>query len=105
VRWAFIAVNYPKPVDFAGIASCFGIPSTRLGEESDPAAALDAALQAFCPHLIHGPVDVYDKVFPMVRPGSGKSKNLRTCTKVDRRRYISLITKVVRPTGLEPVTF
>lgn len=72
----FIGVNYPKPVDFAGMANCFGIPSTRLGEEPDPAAALDAALQAAGPHLIHAPVDVYDKVFPMVRPGSANSQML-----------------------------
>jgi acetolactate synthase-1/2/3 large subunit len=72
----FIAVNYPKPVDFAGIANCFGIPSTRLGEAADPAAALEAALQDSGPHLIHAPVDVYAKVFPMVRPGAPNSQML-----------------------------
>jgi acetolactate synthase-1/2/3 large subunit len=72
----FIAVNYPKPVDFAGIANCFGIASTRLGEEPDPAAALGAALKDPGPHLIHAPVDVYDKVFPMVRPGAANSQML-----------------------------
>lgn len=72
----FIAVNYPKAVDFAGIANCFGIASTRLGEEPDPAAALSAALDAPGPHLIHAPVDVYDKVFPMVRPGGANSQML-----------------------------
>ncbi len=72
----FIAVNYPKPVDFAGIANCFGIASTQLGDEPAPAAALTAALQATGPHLIHAPVDVYDKVFPMVRPGAANSQML-----------------------------
>ncbi|HWQ90180.1 MAG TPA: acetolactate synthase large subunit [Clostridia bacterium] len=72
----FIAVNYPKPVDFAGIANCFGIASTRLGEESQPATALSAALKDHGPHLIHAPVDVYDKVFPMVRPGAANSQML-----------------------------
>ncbi len=72
----FIAVNYPKPVDFAGIANCFGIPSTSLGEEPDPAAALESALRDSGPHLIHAPVDVYDKVFPMVKPGAANSQML-----------------------------
>jgi len=72
----FIGVNYPKPVDFAGIANCFGIPSTRLDAAADPAAALEAALQDDGPHLIHATVDVFAKVFPMVRPGSGNSQML-----------------------------
>jgi acetolactate synthase-1/2/3 large subunit len=72
----FIAVNYPKKTDFAGIANCFGIPSTRLGEAADPAAALAAALLLPGPHLIHAPVDVYEKVFPMVRPGGPNSQML-----------------------------
>jgi acetolactate synthase-1/2/3 large subunit len=70
----FIAVHYPKPVDFAGVAQCFGIPSTRLGEAADPAAALEMALLLPGPHLIHAPVDVYDKVFPMVPPGGCNSQ-------------------------------
>ncbi len=72
----FMAVNYPKAVDFAGIANCFGMPATRLGAESDRGAALKAALQIPGPHLIHAPVDVYDKVFPMVRPGAANSQML-----------------------------
>jgi len=72
----FIAVNYRTQTDFAGIANCFGIPSTRLGETSDPAAALDTALLLPGPHLIHAPVDVYEKVFPMVRPGEANSQML-----------------------------
>ena len=72
----FIAVNYPKPVDFAGIAGCFGIPSTRLAGSDDPAEALAQALRTPGPHLIHAPVDVYDKVFPMVAPGGANSQML-----------------------------
>jgi len=72
----FIAVNFPVKTDFAGIANCFGIPSTRLGEAGDPAAALEEALLSHGPHLIHAPVDVYDKVFPMVRPGGANSQML-----------------------------
>ena len=72
----FIGVNYPKAVDFAGIANSFGIPSTRLGEVSDPGSALETALQDSGPRLIHAPVDVYDKVFPMVRPGASNSQML-----------------------------
>jgi acetolactate synthase-1/2/3 large subunit len=73
-----IAVNYSQGTDFAGIANCFGIPSTRLGEASNPATALEKALSARGPHLLHAPVDVYDKVFPMVRPGAANSQML-TC--------------------------
>jgi len=72
----FIAVNYPKPVDFAGIAGCFGIPSTRLSESQNPADALARALHAPGPHLIHLSVDAYDKVFPMVAPGGANSQML-----------------------------
>lgn len=72
----FIAVNYPQEVDFAGIASCFGIPSTRLGTARDPGSALEAALLMPGPHLIHVPIDVYDKVFPMVPPGGANSQML-----------------------------
>lgn len=70
----FIAVNYSKAIDFAGVAGCFGIPSTRLGDAIDPAAALEKALCEPGPHLIHAPVDVYDKVFPMVPPGGANSQ-------------------------------
>lgn len=70
----FIAVNYPKSVDFAGIAGCFGIPSTRLAESENPAEALAHALCAPGPHLIHLLADVYDKVFPMVAPGGANSR-------------------------------
>ena len=72
----FIAVNYPKPVDFAGIAHCFGIPSTRMSEAENPVAALADALRAPGPHLIHAPVDVFDKVFPMAPPGGANSQML-----------------------------
>lgn len=72
----FIAVNYPKPVDFAGIAQCFGILSTRMAEAEDPADALVDALRAPGPHLVHAPVDVFDKVFPMVPPGGANSQML-----------------------------
>lgn len=72
----FIGVNYPKPVDFAGIATCFGIPSTRLDAAADPATALEDALLDNGPHLIHATVDVFAKVFPMVRPGHGNSQML-----------------------------
>ena len=72
----FIAVNYPKPVDFAGIAGCFGIPSTRLSESENPADALARALHVPGPHLIHLSVDAYDKVFPMVAPGGANSQML-----------------------------
>lgn len=72
----FIGVNYPKPIDFAGIAECFGIPSTRLGTAGDPVQALEAALRSRGPHLIHAPVDVYDKVFPMVQPGASNAQML-----------------------------
>lgn len=72
----FIAVNYPKAIDFAGLAECFGIPATRLENSPDPAAALEQALRATGPHLIHAPIDVYDKVFPMVPPGGANSQML-----------------------------
>lgn len=70
------AVNFSKNTDFAGLANCFGIPATRLGDASNPGEAIEKALSAPGPHLLHAPVDVYDKVFPMVRPGAGNSQML-----------------------------
>jgi acetolactate synthase-1/2/3 large subunit len=70
------SVKYARGTDFAGIANCFGIASTRLAESEDPAAALEAALKAPGPHLIHARVDVYEKALPMVRPGGGNTQML-----------------------------
>lgn len=65
----FIAVNYPRKVDFAAIAKGFGVDALSLGEAENPAEALASAIQRPGPCLIHVPIDVYDKVFPMVPPG------------------------------------
>ncbi len=65
----FIAVNYPRKVDFAAIAKGFGVDALSLGEAEDPSEALAGAIQRPGPCLIHVPIDVYDKVFPMVPPG------------------------------------
>lgn len=75
----FIGVHYSQATDFAGIANCFGIPSTRLTDAADGESALAAALMLPGPHLIHAPVDVMDKVFPMVPPG-GANADMITST-------------------------
>lgn len=76
----FIAVDYARAVDFATVARGFGVPATRLDDCTDPEAALQAALRAPGPHLIHARIDVYDKVFPMVPPGAANSHMLVRAT-------------------------
>jgi len=65
------ASTFSKGTDFCGIAEAFGVKAVRLGNSEDPTADLEAALLEKGPCLIHVPIDVNDKVFPMVPPGAG----------------------------------
>lgn len=64
------ATRYSGRVDFPAVARGFGLAACDLADGSDPAATLARALAAPGPCLIHAPVDVEDKVFPMVPPGA-----------------------------------
>ena len=64
------ASGYERQMDFIAIARGFGIPTYDLGDCDDHAGMLREALQSSGPCLIHVPIDVNDKVFPMVPPGA-----------------------------------
>jgi acetolactate synthase I/II/III large subunit len=64
------ASDFQARVDFATIARGFGMPVCDLATVHDPALALTRALSARGPCLIHAPIDVQEKVYPMVPPGA-----------------------------------
>jgi acetolactate synthase-1/2/3 large subunit len=63
------ASRYRNGVDFMRIAEGFGMPTHDLGE-GDAAETMARALREPGPCLIHVPIDVYEKVYPMVPPGA-----------------------------------
>ena len=64
-----VASAYPYQTDFITIAKGFGLQTCDLNKESDPQAALQAAISRPGPCLIHALIDVCEKVWPMVLPG------------------------------------
>lgn len=64
-----VASAYPYQTDFVTIAKGFGLYTCDLNKESDPHAALQAAIDRPGPCLIHALIDVSEKVWPMVLPG------------------------------------
>ncbi|MBT0444861.1 acetolactate synthase large subunit [Morganella morganii] len=64
-----VASAYPYQTDFVTIAKGFGLHTCDLNKESDPHAALQAAIDRLGPCLIHALIDVSEKVWPMVLPG------------------------------------
>ena len=64
-----VASAYPYQTDFVTIAKGFGLHTCDLNKESDPHAALQAAIDHPGPCLIHALIDVSKKVWPMVLPG------------------------------------
>jgi acetolactate synthase-1/2/3 large subunit len=64
------ASDYATRVDFLTIARGFGMPAYDLAEAGDPCATLAQALRTPGPCLIHAPIDVQEKVYPMVPPGA-----------------------------------
>ena len=70
------ASGYTRGTDFAALAEAFGVSGLDLDACSDPAAALDHALNAPVPVLIHARVDPGAMVFPMVPPGAANSDTM-----------------------------
>ena len=71
------STRYGNRVDFPAVARGFGLSAFDLADGGDPSATLAAALAAPGPCLIHAPVDVEDKVFPMVPPGAPNTAMIR----------------------------
>ena len=62
--------DFRTQVDFLAIAQGFGMAAVDLGQCEDPVDALAQALRQDGPCLIHAPIDVNEKVYPMVAPGA-----------------------------------
>ncbi len=62
--------DFRQQVDFMTIARGFGMMAYDLGDSDDPAETLAHALSFEGPCLIHAPIDVNEKVYPMVPPGA-----------------------------------
>lgn len=64
------AVDYKQHVDYVRIAEGFGVKAYDLGKAESPHKTLAQALYEKGPCLIHVPIDVEEKVYPMVPPGA-----------------------------------
>ncbi len=64
------ASDYQSKVDFGVIAQGFGMQAYDLATAANPSAMLAQALSSRGPCLIHAPIDVQEKVYPMVPPGA-----------------------------------
>jgi acetolactate synthase-1/2/3 large subunit len=64
------ASNFAVQVDFAMIATGFGVPAYDLDATAEPLAMLEQAIGGDGPALIHATIDMDAKVFPMVPPGA-----------------------------------
>jgi acetolactate synthase I/II/III large subunit len=63
------ACEFGSQPDFVQIARAFGIASIDLAATDDPIDALRDAIRRPGPCLIHAPIRVSEKVYPMVPPG------------------------------------
>lgn len=64
------ASQFKVTPDFIKVAQGLGIAALDLDLESDPPAALQAAIERPGPCLIHASIDIEQKVYPMVPPGA-----------------------------------
>ena len=64
------AADYERAVDFIKIAEGFGMRAVDLGESDGPQVDLARAIREDGPCLINVPIDVNEKVYPMVPPGA-----------------------------------
>jgi acetolactate synthase-1/2/3 large subunit len=67
------ASHFDTRVDFLTIARGFGMTAYDLGTAADPCATLAQALHTPGPCLIHAPIAVQEKVYPMVPPGAANT--------------------------------
>ncbi|MBM3226081.1 MAG: hypothetical protein FJZ47_20120 [Candidatus Tectomicrobia bacterium] len=68
------ASDFQTPVDFLTIARGFGMAAYDLRSAADPSATLARALSTRGPCLIHAPINVQAKVYPMVPPGAANTE-------------------------------
>jgi acetolactate synthase-1/2/3 large subunit len=93
------AADYERAVDFIKIAEGFGMRAIDLGQSGEPQVDLARAIREDGPCLIHVPIDVNEKVYPMVPPGAankdmigGESRPARAESQPARRGVHSGVT-------------
>lgn len=64
------ASDFREQVDFTTIAKGFGMTAYDLNDSNNPVETLAQAITTDGPCLIHAPIDVNEKVYPMVPPGA-----------------------------------
>jgi acetolactate synthase-1/2/3 large subunit len=64
------ASDFREQVDFVTVAQGFGMTAYDLRHSKDPLETLAHAIHSHGPCLIHVPIDVNEKVYPMVPPGA-----------------------------------
>ncbi len=72
----FSASKFAGAPDFVKMAEAFGLRAYDLGMTNDAGGMLEEALKMRGPALIHAPVAVEEKVFPMVPPGAANHEML-----------------------------
>jgi acetolactate synthase-1/2/3 large subunit len=63
------ASEFELKVDFPAMAQSMGVRAIDLAQAEDPWFAIDEELKTPGPCLIHIPVDIHNRVYPMVPPG------------------------------------
>jgi acetolactate synthase-1/2/3 large subunit len=64
------ASDFRAQVDFVTVANGFGMTAYDLRRSTNPIETLAHAIHTDGPCLIHAPIDVNEKVYPMVPPGA-----------------------------------
>lgn len=68
------ASDYQSRVDFVRIAEGFGLRVFDFGDSRDWGSSFSRAFKETGPCLIHVPIDVNEKVYPMVPPGAANKE-------------------------------
>jgi len=75
-RRRFVGSRFQHQTDFVSIATAFGIRALDLGQERDPRAALEQAMNTRGPWLVRVPIDESEHVLPFVAPGGANTDSL-----------------------------
>ncbi len=71
------ATEHQAQMDFMTIARGFGLQTYDLGSSNDHEITLKKAMDSHGPCLIHIPIDVNERVLPMVPPGAANTDMIR----------------------------
>ena len=66
----FYASSYKYRLDFVSLARAFGMKTFDMEGSAIPEAILKQAICEQDPCLLHVPINLYERVYPMVPPGA-----------------------------------